>query len=326
LEGAIVGIDFGLLRDQCERTLERTAISELGDLEAGKVRDNYVSGERRFIIATDRVSCFDVVVGTLPFKGQLLNQLAAFWFERTRELARNHLLEVPDPNVSVVVECEPLPVEFIYRAYLTGSSPTSIWTAYDRGEREYCGHRLPDGMRKHEPLREVLLTPTTKASQGQHDELISREELVASGQISAERYEEAAAIGAALFEDGRRWTESRGLILVDTKYEMGLDREGRIVVIDEIHTPDSSRYWQRDSYERAISEGQDPAQLDKEYLRRWLSEQGYRGEGKWPEIPIDVRCEATRRYVEAFEQITGCAFEPDSQDIEQRIRSNLGIG
>ncbi len=148
-----MGIDFGLLRDQCDRTLDRTDFSELGELETGKVRDNYVAGERRFIVASDRVSCFDVVVGTLPFKGQLLNQLAAFWFEHTQDVARNHLLEVPDPNVSIVQECKTLPVEFVYRAYLTGSSSTSIWTAYERGEREYCGHHLPDGLHKHEQLR-----------------------------------------------------------------------------------------------------------------------------------------------------------------------------
>ncbi len=161
---------------------------------------------------------------------------------------------------------------------------------------------------------------------GEHDELTSREELIASGTITAERYDEAAATGSALFEAGRRWAESRGLILVDTKYEMGLDREGRLVVIDEIHTPDSSRYWQRDGYERALSQGGDPAQLDKEYLRRWLGDQGYRGEGQWPEIPVDIRCEATRRYVEAYEQITGSAFEPDTRPIVERIRGNLGLG
>ncbi len=320
-----MGIDFGLLREQCERTLGETNFASLGRLEAGKVRDNYIAGEYRYLVATDRVSCFDVIVSTLPFKGQILNQLAAFWFDKTRKIARNHLVEVPDPNVSKVLECEPLPVEFVFRAYLTGSSSTSIWTAYARGEREYCGHRLVDGMRKHEQLPEALLTPTTKAKLGAHDELTSREALIESGQISAERYDEAAAIGAALFAEGCRWAESRGLILVDTKYEMGLDADGRIVVIDEIHTPDSSRYWHRDSYEQALSQGADPTQLDKEYLRVWLGEKGYKGEGQWPEIPIDVRCEATRRYVEAFEQITGCAFEPDTQPIQERIRRNLGI-
>ncbi len=320
-----MGIDFALLRDQCERTLTETHFSNLGTREAGKVRDNYVSGKHRYLVASDRVSCFDVIVGTLPFKGQILNQLAAFWFEKTREIARNHLVEVPDPNVSKVLECRPLPVEFVFRAYLTGSSSTSIWTAYKSGLREYCGHRLADGMRKHERLPEALLTPTTKAKLGAHDELTSRDALTASGQISEEIYDKAAAIGAKLFAEGRRWADSRGLILVDTKYEIGLDAAGELVVIDEIHTPDSSRYWYRDSYERALSQGEDPTQLDKEYLRRWLGDRGYKGEGAFPEIPVDVRCEASRRYIEAFEQITDRAFEPDTQPIEQRIRRNLGI-
>jgi phosphoribosylaminoimidazole-succinocarboxamide synthase len=320
-----VGIDIELLREQCEHTLKETKFSELGKLQTGKVRDSYISGERRFIIASDRVSCFDVVVGTLPFKGQLLTQLAAFWFEHTRDLAPNHLLEVPDPNVTVVQECKTLPVEFIYRGYLTGSSSTSIWTAYERGERDYCGHRLADGMSKHEALPETLLTPTTKAQMGAHDELISRDALIASGAISESHYDEAAAIGARLFAEGQRWAESRGLILVDTKYEMGLDADGKIIVIDEIHTPDSSRYWYRDSYEKAISNGEDPIQLDKEYLRCWLGDQGYHGDGAWPEIPVDGRCEATRRYVEAFEQITGRSFEPNTEEIVPRIRRNLGL-
>jgi phosphoribosylaminoimidazole-succinocarboxamide synthase len=180
-------------------------------------------------------------------------------------------------------------------------------------------------MSKHEALPETLLTPTTKAEMGAHDELISRDALIASGAISESHYDEAAAIGAKLFAEGQRWAASRGLILVDTKYEMGLDGDGQIIVIDEIHTPDSSRYWHRDSFEKALSRGEDPTQLDKEYLRRWLGDQGYHGDGAWPEIPIDVRCEATRRYVEAYEQITGRSFEPDSEEVVPRIRRNLGL-
>ncbi len=320
-----MGIDFGLLREQCERTLGETNFASLGRLEAGKVRDNYIAGEYRYLVATDRVSCFDVIVSTLPFKGQILNQLAAFWFDKTRKIARNHLVEVPDPNVSKVLECEPLPVEFVFRAYLTGSSSTSIWTAYARGEREYCGHRLKNGMRKHEQLPAALLTPTTKAKLGAHDELTSREALIESGQISAERYDEAAAIGAALFAEGCRWAESRGLILVDTKYEIGLDAGGEIVVIDEIHTPDSSRYWYLDTYEQAMSQGRDPQALDKEYVRRWLADQGYRDDGEPPALPDEVRCEAARRYIEAYERITGTSFLPDVDPPLARIKRNLGI-
>jgi phosphoribosylaminoimidazole-succinocarboxamide synthase len=321
-----MGTDPTLLRDQCERTLVRTDFTGLGTRVEGKVRDMYLADERRFVIVTDRVSCFDVVVGTLPFKGQVLNELAAFWFERTRDLAPNHLLEVPDPNVSVVRECRPLPVEFVVRGYLTGSTKTSIWTAYERGERLYCGHRLPENLHKHERLPEALVTPTTKAELGAHDELTSRDGLVANGAISAEQYDRAAALALALFAEGQRWAEGRGLILVDTKYEIGLDAEGGLIVIDEIHTPDSSRYWYRDSYERALGERRDPEALDKEYVRRWLgTERSYKGEGPPPEIPVDVRCEAARRYIEAYERITGRAFEPNVEPALQRIRSNLGI-
>jgi phosphoribosylaminoimidazole-succinocarboxamide synthase len=320
-----LGTDLGFLREQCQRTLVRTDLPELGRREEGKVRDSYVRGERRFIVVTDRVSCFDVVVGTLPSKGQLLNQIAAFWFEKTRGIAPNHLLEVPDPNVSLVRECRPLPVEFVYRAHLTGSTSTSIWTAYERGERLYCGHRLPEGLRKHEPLPQPLLTPTTKAPHGQHDELVSRAELLERGTLGEELFDRAARLTGALFAAGRSWAESRGLILVDTKYELGLDPAGELVVIDEIHTPDSSRYWYRASYERALARGQDPEALDKEYVRRWLKEHGYQGEGPPPELPLEVRCEASRRYIEAYEQVTGRAFEPDLSDPLPRIRRNLGL-
>ena len=321
-----MGIDLALLREQCRRTLERSDLSALGRRIEGKVRDSYVAGARRIIVVSDRVSCFDVVVGTLPFKGQVLNQVAAFWFERTRELAPNHLISVPDPVVSIVKECRPLPVEFVMRAYLTGVTSTSIWTAYARGERVYCGHRLPDGLRKHERLPEPLLTPTTKAEHGSHDELASRSELIARGAISEAHYDAAAALATKLFAAGSRWAESHGLILVDTKYEIGIDERGELVVIDEIHTPDSSRYWYRDRYEQAMSAGRDPEALDKEYLRRWLVEQGYRGEGPLPAIPDDVRCESARRYIEAYEQVTGRSFEPDSEVPLARIRRNLGIG
>jgi phosphoribosylaminoimidazole-succinocarboxamide synthase len=321
-----MGTDPRLLRDQCERTLKRTDFPGIGRREEGKVRDNYVQGERRTIVVTDRVSCFDVVVGTLPFKGQVLNQLAAFWFERTRDMAPNHLIEVPDPCVSIVRELQPLPVEFVMRGYLTGSTSTSILTAYAQGLRSYCGHRLPDGLRAHEPLPEPLLTPTTKAAKGSHDELTSREQILAGGTLSEASYDAAERLAQALFAEGQRWAARRGLILVDTKYEIAEAPDGSLVVVDEIHTPDSSRYWYRDRYERALAEGRTPEALDKEYVRRWLGERGYRGDGPPPELPLDVRCEAARRYIEAFEQLTGRDFEPDTEDPLSRIARNLGIG
>jgi len=320
-----MGTDPRLLRDQCARTLDETNFSGLGERIEGKVRDNYVAGDRRTIVVSDRVSCFDVVVGTLPFKGQVLNEIAAFWFDKTADVAPNHLISVPDPCVSVVKECRPLAVEFIMRGYLTGSTSTSILTAYDAGRREYCGHTLADGMTPHQPLPEPLLTPTTKAERGQHDELTSRDEILRRGVVSEEIYDGCAKLVAALFATGQEWAASRGLILVDTKYELALDENDRIILIDEIHTPDSSRYWYSDRYERAMSEGKTPEALDKEYVRRWLGEQGYKGEGAIPEIPIDVRVEAARRYIEAFEQITGRDFEPNTEEPVARIQRNLGL-
>ncbi len=320
-----MSVDTPLLREQCTRTLERTDFAGLGTRIEGKVRDSYVSKGRRVLVATDRVSAFDVVLGTIPFKGQVLNQIAAFWFEKTADLAPNHVLEVPDPNVTIARECQLLPVEFVVRGYLTGVSPTSIWTAYARGERHYCGHQLPEGLRKHERLPVPLLTPTTKAEHGAHDELTSREELVARGAISAERYDRAAEVALRLFAEGTRWAEKQGLILVDTKYEMGLGADGELVVIDEIHTPDSSRYWYADAYEGALSRGEDPKALDKEYVRRWLVQHGYRGEGPPPELPLEVRCEAARRYIAAFERVTGARVAPDVEPPLSRIRRNLGL-
>lgn len=320
-----MGIDIGLLRDLCDKTLERTDFPRLGERREGKVRDSYVDGGRRTIVVSDRVSAFDVVVGTIPLKGQVLNQVAAFWFDEVADIAAHHLIEVPDPNASLVLECELLPVEFVVRGFLTGSSSTSIWSAYERGERRYCGHDLPDGMKRHEQLAESLLTPTTKAEMGAHDELTSREELIESGAISEQRYDEAAALAASLFARGQEFAASRGLILVDTKYEMGIDDDGAIRLIDEVHTPDSSRYWYREGYQQAMSRGESPPALDKEYLRLWLGEQGYQGRGQPPEIPVEVRCEAARRYIEAFEQVTGRGFEPNLEPPLPRLRRNLGV-
>jgi phosphoribosylaminoimidazole-succinocarboxamide synthase len=202
---------------------------------------------------------------------------------------------------------------------------TSIWYAYSRGAEEYCGHKLPKGLRKHERLPEPLLTPTTKAPKGGHDELASRAQILARGIMSEERFDVAAKLGARLFAAGQEWAASRGLILVDTKYEMGVDSEGRVIIADEIHTPDSSRYWYRDTYEQAMSQARDPQSLDKEYVRRWLADQDYLGDGPPPPLTDEVRCEAARRYIEAYERITGTDFVPDLEPAEVRIRRNLGF-
>jgi phosphoribosylaminoimidazole-succinocarboxamide synthase len=313
-----------ILKELCQNTLDDTSFPEFGQKHRGKVRDSYVKDDVRTIVVTDRVSTFDVVVGTIPLKGQILNQMAAFWFRKLEDIAPNHLIDVPDPSVSHVRECRLLPVEFVCRGYLTGSTKTSIWTAYERGERDYCGHRLPEGLRRHERLPEPLLTPTTKAEAGGHDELTSRAEIIAQGTMSEALYDEAAKVTAELFAAGTHFAKERGLILVDTKYELGLDADGEIVVIDEIHTPDSSRYWYADRYESAMSAGESPAAIDKEYVRLWLGEQGYKGEGPPPPLTDEVRCEAARRYVQVFELVSGLPFEPNTEEPIARIRRNLG--
>jgi len=315
-----------ILRRGLSQMLMKTNLDGLGKKYEGKVRDNYTTRDgRRIIITTDRISAFDRVLGTLPFKGQVLNGTAAWWFERTKTVAPNHLLEVPDPNVMVCVECTPLEVEAVVRAYLTGVSSTAILTAYEKGVREFCGHRLPDGMRRHEKLPEPILTPSTKAPKGGHDQSMSRAEVLEMGKVTAREFDELAEYAMALFSYGQRVCAERELILVDTKYEFGKTPDGRIVVMDEIHTPDSSRFWFASSYEEQLARGEDPKSFDKEYLRRWLAGEGFLGDGPIPHIPDEIRIEAARRYIEACDTIRGRAFEPDLESPLERIRKNLNL-
>ena len=319
-------IDLDTLRQGLGNTLDGTHFSGLGRRYEGKVRDNYSTPDgRRILIVTDRISAFDRVLGTLPYKGQVLNALASWWFEETKKLVPNHVVSVPDPNVMVGVECTPLPVEYVVRAYLTGVTSTSIWTHYEKGVREFCGHKLPDGLRKHGQLPEPLLTPSTKAEKGAHDVSASRSEILAMGQITEEDFDAAATYAMKLFAHGQKVCAARGLILVDTKYEFGKTPDGRIVLIDEIHTPDSSRFWYEASYESRLGAGQDPESFDKEYVRRWLADRGYRGEGEIPQIPDEIRVEAARRYIEACDAIRGEAFAPNTEPPLPRIRRNLGL-
>ena len=315
-----------ILRSQLAQTLAATDMPALGTKYEGKVRDCYVRANERVLVATDRLSAFDVVIGTIPFKGQVLNQLALYWFEETAHIAPNHVRSVPDPNVMVAHECTPLQAEFVVRAYLTGVTDTSIWRAYERGARTFCGHALPEGMQKNQKLPAPILTPSTKAPKGDHDVSVSREELIEMGHISAEDFDRAAAMAMALFAFGQERAAARGLILVDTKYEMGMTPAGELVVIDEIHTPDSSRYWYADDYEARLAAAKEPRSLDKEYVRRWLAEDaGYRGDGPPPALPDEVRMEAARRYIANYELITGQAFAPDAAEPTRRIAKNLGL-
>jgi phosphoribosylaminoimidazole-succinocarboxamide synthase len=317
--------DVALIKQALDRPLEGTDLPELGQKYEGKVRDNYVAGSLRTLITTDRISAFDRVLGTLPLKGQVLQWVTAFWFDRTRQLVPNHLVSIPDPNVMVATECTPLGAEMIVRAYITGVTSTSMWTHYAKGSRVFCGHSLPEGLKKDQKLERPLLTPSSKAPQGDHDVSMSREELIEQGYISAEDFDAAAELSLALFEFGQAHCAAQGLILVDTKYEFGKTPDGEIVVIDEIHTPDSSRFWFADSYEARLQAGEPPESFDKEYVRRWLADQGYQGEGPIPEIPVGVKLEAMRRYIEACETIVGERFRPDLDDPLPRIRKNLGL-
>jgi phosphoribosylaminoimidazole-succinocarboxamide synthase len=308
------------------KTLEATDLPIAGaERYFGKVRDNYTVGKRRTIVVTDRISAFDVVLGTVPLKGQVLNRMAAHWFAVTKEIAPNHVIDVPDPQVMVATACQPLPVEMVMRSYLTGVTSTSVWHHYSKGVRTFCGHDLPDGMKKNQPLPKPILTPSTKAEKGGHDVSASREEILAMGQLDARSFDEAAEMAARLFAFGQKWAKERGLILVDTKYEFGRTPEGKIVVIDEIHTPDSSRYWYADDYEKRLAAGEEPRALDKEYVRRWYAAKGYTGDGAPPPLEDEVRVEAAKRYIAAYELVTGRAFEADTGEPIARIKRNLGI-
>ncbi len=316
------------LRNQLSHTLEGTSFDSLGEVYHGKVRDCYMPGDgRRIIVVSDRISAFDVVLGTLPFKGQVLNQIAQYWFEISKDIAPNHMLEVPDPNVMVARDCRPLKAEFVMRSYLTGVTSTSIWKAYEGGARSFCGHALPEGMKKNQKLPAAILTPSTKAEQGDHDVSVSREELIESGAISAEDFDTAAKMVHELFAFGQKRAAERGLILVDTKYEIGVAPDGTMMLIDEIHTPDSSRYWFAEDFDARLARGEEPRSLDKEYVRRWMAEtHGYRGDGPMPALTDEVRVEAAKRYIEIYELMTGRVFEPDtSSDPRARIAKNLGV-
>ena len=314
-----------LLAANLGNTLDATDFPALGAKYEGKVRDNYTTKDgRRFIVVTDRISAFDRVLGTIPFKGQVLNRLAAWWFEKTKDVAPNHFLSTPDPNVLECVECTPIMAEMVVRAYVTGSTSTSIWTHYEKGSRVFCGHRLPDGLKKNQKLPSPILTPATKAPKGEHDISGSREEILATGNVTAADFDAAAAIAMRLFAAGQKICAERGLILVDTKYEMGKTKEGKVVVIDEIHTPDSSRFWMADSYAARFAAGEDPEPLDKDFVRRHFTKAGYKGDGDPGPLPDDVRVGAAKRYIEAFEKITGTTFTPNTDPPIARIARNLG--
>ncbi len=307
------------LHAQLTQTLGQTRLTGLGDHYQGKVRDTYRRGDRLVLVTSDRLSAFDHILTTIPFKGEMLNRLAAFWFERTRHVVPNHVLDVPDPNVTVARACEPYAIEVVVRGYLTGS----LWRDYQKGTHTAYGLPIPEGMRKDEAFPSPILTPSTKEKYGKHDEPISEAEILSRGLASPRDWARITEAARGLFAEGQKWARTRGLILVDTKYEFG--RVGNeLYVIDEIHTPDSSRYWMADEYEARFNRGEDQRMLDKENIRQWLiRERGFQGHGTPPPIPDDVRVDLATKYLAAYERITGTELKLEPGDVHARIEKNL---
>jgi phosphoribosylaminoimidazole-succinocarboxamide synthase len=319
-------VDTKALSRHLDNVLWDATIPELPHHYKGKVRENYdLPDGRRILIATDRISAFDRILTAIPLKGQVLTQIARYWFEATREIAPNHVIEYPDPNVVVGRRLEIMPVEIVVRDYLAGTTSTAILPMYKRGERTVYGVRLPDGLRDNEKLPETIITPTSKAMDGAHDEPLTSAEIIARGLLTVRQWEEVTATALKLFARGRAMASERGLILVDTKYEFGLDAEGRIILADEIHTPDSSRYWMAESYPRRFAAGERPESFDKDFVRNWVNERCDPYKDPVPQIPREIVAEAARVYIEAYETITGRVFEfPDpSLPPLERIRGNL---
>lgn len=302
---------------------------QIGQKYRGKVRDTYDLGDRLVLITTDRQSAFDRVIASVPYKGQVLNLTSAWWFEETAQLVPNHVICIPDPNVTIAKKCRVFPIEFVVRNYITGTTNTALWTQYANGVRCYCGVQLPEGLKKNQRLDSAILTPTTKETE--HDRPISPEEIIAEGWMSREDWEEASDAALRLFEHGKTVAAQHGLILVDTKYEFGRDADGRLVVVDEIHTPDSSRYWLVANYELRFVQGLEPENIDKEFLRLWFAKNcdpdPYRAT-TLPEAPTDLILTLSQRYIQLYEMITGRTFRFATVDemkvpVAERILRNI---
>ena len=308
---------------ELSNTLTETALGSIKK-KKGKVRDQYELNDSLALITTDRQSAFDRVLASIPFKGQVLNLASAWWFDQTKHIIDNHVVNVADPNVIIAKRCEVFPIEFVVRGFITGSTSTSLWTVYNNGDREYCGNKLPEGLKKNEKLESNMLTPTTKEEH--HDRPISPEEIVSENWMTKEDWDYCSQKALDLFEFGQKKAQENGMILVDTKYEMGRDENGKILLIDEIHTPDSSRYWITDTYEERMSSGQEPQNIDKEFLRLWFVDNcdPYNDKELHP-APDDLVIELSSRYIYLYETITGSVFPfPDrGKLVQERINENL---
>lgn len=319
-------IDQDIIRAQLGNVLTDATLTELPNHYTGKVRDTYrLDDGRLIIIATDRQSAFDVNLAAVPFKGQVLTQTARYWFDATRDICANHVIEYPDPNVAVCRNLDMLPVEMVIRDYMTGSTNTSIWPMYEQGKRDMYGVTFADGLVKNQKLPETILTPTTKGAQGEHDLPITPAGIVEQGLLSQARWDELAELSLAVFARGRELAAERGLMLVDTKFEFGLDETGAVCLADEILTPDSSRYWLAETYGECMKAGKNPDGLDKEFLRLWVRERCDPYKDPIPDIPDDTLVEFSQRYIRLFETVTRQEFsaETSGQSVLDRIRQNL---
>ena len=313
------------------RVLDHARIPELPNPYFGKVRDCYdlpataTEPARRILISSDRISAFDRILAAIPYKGQVLTQLARWWFDRTADICPNHVLAYPDPNVVIGKHVTILPVEVVVRGYLAGTTSTSVLTQYKAGVRHMYGHTLPDGFRDNQVLPAAIITPTSKAFDGGHDEPLTADEIVSQGLLTAAQWAEVSAKALALFARGQKMAAERGLILVDTKYEFGLDAEGQILIADEIHTPDSSRYWIASGYQAAFEAGTRPPSFDKDVIRSWVGARCDPYKDPIPEIPAEMIEKTSRVYIDAYEQITGEPFVPDlsGETPLARVRANL---
>jgi phosphoribosylaminoimidazole-succinocarboxamide synthase len=312
-----------IIERSLDNCLDDTSFLGLKNGKRGKVRDIYDLGDRLLLITTDRQSAFDRILANVPFKGQVLNQVSAFWFENTKDIVPNHVIETPDPNVTVGRKCTVFPIEFVVRGYLTGSTDTAAWTQYSKGIRNICGNSLPDNMVKNQKFIRPILTPTTKSDE--HDESISAEQIVERRLIDKETWKKLETIAFKLFERGTQIAAKNGLILVDTKYELGVDSKGAVTLIDEIHTPDSSRYWIAASYEKLFKAGKEPENIDKEFLRLWFRDHCDPYKDKvLPQAPKDLVIELSSRYIQLYEMITGKAFAINTgAPIKERMKKNL---
>ncbi len=305
--------------------LKTINLPNLGRKHQGKVRDFYIKNDKRITITTDRQSAFDVMLGYVPFKGAVLNQLAEFWFEKTKNIVPNHMISVPDPNVLISKNCELIPIEIVVRGYMTGVTVTSIWDSYKKGEREIYGINFPNGLKKNQKLPIPVITPTyhgDMTGKGGHDTRLTKKEIIGKKLVPQNLYEQMEEVSLKLFEYGQRLCKRSGLILVDTKYEFGL-YDDKLILIDEIHTPDSSRFWIANTYDERFSKNLEPENFDKEFIRLWYAEKGYSGNGRPPEMAQELILATSQRYISVYEKITGKNFKAFDYPIEDRIMKNL---